>query len=62
MRARHQPFEVIVCENGSTDGTLALARDLADKYPEVVVEHLARADYGAALARRACSRPAAKPS
>jgi glycosyltransferase involved in cell wall biosynthesis len=49
MRARHQPFEVIVCENGSTDGTLALARGLADKYPEVGVEHLARADYGAAL-------------
>jgi glycosyltransferase involved in cell wall biosynthesis len=49
MRARHQPFEVIVCENGSTDGTPALARGLADKYPEVVVVHLVRADYGAAL-------------
>ncbi len=49
MRARHQPFEVIVCENGSTDGTPALARDLADKYSEVGVERLARADYGAAL-------------
>ena len=49
MRSRHQPFEVIVCENGSTDGTLALARGLAEKYPEVVVIHLARADYGAAL-------------
>jgi glycosyltransferase involved in cell wall biosynthesis len=49
MRVRHQLFEVIVCENGSTDDTLSLARGLADKYPEVAVEHLERADYGAAL-------------
>jgi glycosyltransferase AglD len=38
-----------VCENGSTDGTLALARELAEKYPEVRVDHLPEPDYGRAL-------------
>ena len=49
LRDRDVAFELIVCENGSTDGTLALARELADKYDEVRVEHLAAADYGLAL-------------
>jgi glycosyltransferase involved in cell wall biosynthesis len=42
-------FEVLVCENGSADATLEIAHELAEKYPEVVVRHLAAADYGAAL-------------
>lgn len=51
LRARSLPFEVIIVENGSTDATPALANTLAQRYPEVRVETLARADYGAALRR-----------
>jgi glycosyltransferase involved in cell wall biosynthesis len=49
MREQGGAFEVIVVENGSTDGTLEIARDLADEYDEVRVEHLDRPDYGQAL-------------
>ena len=49
LRDRATKFEVIVVENGSRDGTLALARSLLASYPELVVESLTNADYGAAL-------------
>lgn len=49
LRARHVSFEVVIVENGSTDGTFALARELAAKYPEVRAERIAAADYGLAL-------------
>ncbi len=49
MRARGAAFEVVVVENGSTDGTLAIAHDLAARLPEVRVEHRDDADYGRAL-------------
>jgi glycosyltransferase involved in cell wall biosynthesis len=49
LRARGSSFEVLVVENGSTDGTLAIARDIAAEHPEVRVEHRAEADYGRAL-------------
>jgi glycosyltransferase involved in cell wall biosynthesis len=49
LRGQERSFEVVIVENGSTDGTLALARDLANEYAEVRVEHLDAADYGAAL-------------
>jgi glycosyltransferase involved in cell wall biosynthesis len=49
MRARAVPFELIIVENGSTDGTLALANELALTFDEVRVEHLDEADYGRAL-------------
>jgi glycosyltransferase involved in cell wall biosynthesis len=49
LRARESSFEVIVVENGSTDDTLTIARELADAFPEVRVEHRDEADYGQAL-------------
>jgi glycosyltransferase involved in cell wall biosynthesis len=49
LRARSVPFEVIVCENGSTDRTPELALELAKAYPEVRRLTSPRADYGAAL-------------
>jgi glycosyltransferase involved in cell wall biosynthesis len=49
LRARNEAFELIVVENGSTDGTLALARELAGAIPGVIVRSRAVADYGAAL-------------
>lgn len=42
-------FEVIVVENGSRDGTAAIADRLAATTPEVRTLHLPAADYGAAL-------------
>ena len=48
-RAAGDDFEVVVVENGSSDSTLALARELAAELPEVTVRTLAIADYGAAL-------------
>ena len=49
LRVRGEHFEVLVVENGSTDGTLAIARGLAAEFPEVRVEHRDDADYGRAL-------------
>lgn len=41
--------EVVVVENGSTDGTADVAKTLAEELPEVRVVSLEHADYGAAL-------------
>jgi glycosyltransferase involved in cell wall biosynthesis len=49
LRARPRPFEVVICENGSNDGTQDLAGRLAAEHPEVRAESLPAADYGAAL-------------
>ena len=49
LRARGEKFEVIVVENGSTDGTASIADSLAASNPEVRVEHCLEADYGRAL-------------
>ena len=49
LRERGNPFEVVIVENGSTDGTDAIADSLATSFPEVRVEHCADADYGRAL-------------
>jgi glycosyltransferase involved in cell wall biosynthesis len=49
LRARGGAFEVIICENGSTDGTAAVAREAAEKYEEVSCISLPVADYGQAL-------------
>jgi len=50
MQARDYPFEIIVCENGSTDLTTSAATDLARRHPETVkVLSLPEPDYGRAL-------------
>jgi glycosyltransferase involved in cell wall biosynthesis len=47
---RGRDFELLVVENGSTDGTLALARRLAEGEPRLRVLSNRHADYGDALA------------
>ena len=42
-------FEVILCLNGCTDSTPAIAADLSRRIPEVDVILVERADYGAAM-------------
>jgi glycosyltransferase involved in cell wall biosynthesis len=49
LRTRGVAFELIVVENGSSDGTLHIARGLATRHPELRVESRDIADYGAAL-------------
>lgn len=49
LRHRQHAFEVIVCENGSTDRTAQIAADCAGQYTEVRVVALCDADYGQAL-------------
>jgi glycosyltransferase involved in cell wall biosynthesis len=49
LRGRAELFEVLVVENGSTDGTRELADRLARELPEVRSMSLPRADYGHAL-------------
>jgi glycosyltransferase involved in cell wall biosynthesis len=49
LRGRGRDFEVLVVENGSRDGTAALARDLAGEFPELRILSSPQADYGAAL-------------
>jgi glycosyltransferase involved in cell wall biosynthesis len=49
LRDRGLDFEVVVCENGSTDLTAEQAEQVAEKYPEVSVLRSPVADYGRAL-------------
>ena len=49
LTRRGLSFELVVVENGSTDGTLRLARLLAAQLPELRVLALPVANYGAAL-------------
>jgi glycosyltransferase involved in cell wall biosynthesis len=49
LRARGRPFEIVVVENGSTDATAEVARQLIEEVPELRVLTLDRADYGGAL-------------
>jgi glycosyltransferase involved in cell wall biosynthesis len=49
LRARGIGFELVIVENGSDDGTLALANALATELPEVRAQSEAAPDYGRAL-------------
>lgn len=49
LRARGEPFDVHIVENGSTDGTPAIAARLAEQIPEVTTHTTRVADYGEAL-------------
>ncbi|HWC12578.1 MAG TPA: glycosyltransferase family 2 protein [Acidimicrobiales bacterium] len=49
LRSRGRPFEIVIVENGSTDATAKVARELAAEIPELRVLTLDRADYGGAL-------------
>jgi glycosyltransferase AglD len=49
VRASGHGFELLVVENGSSDGTLEIAEQLASEAPEVHVHTLAEPDYGRAL-------------
>jgi glycosyltransferase involved in cell wall biosynthesis len=51
LRERGLDFEVLIVENGSTDGTAALADELAAAHPEVRSLHNPAPDYGLALRR-----------
>ena len=43
------PFEIILSENGSRDGTVSLARSLCEKFPEVHFFSIGEPNYGKAL-------------
>jgi glycosyltransferase involved in cell wall biosynthesis len=42
-------FEIILCENGSGDRTLEIAKSFSRRFPQVKAVHLAHPDYGNAL-------------
>lgn len=51
MAGFSEDYEIILCENGSTDQTLPLARQIATGCPQVVVLTSTEASYGAAIRR-----------
>jgi glycosyltransferase involved in cell wall biosynthesis len=42
-------YEILLSENGSSDRTMAIAEELSEKYPQVLVHSLGEANYGRAL-------------
>lgn len=44
-----QDCEIVLVENGSTDSTLQISRDLGNEHPIISVASLPRANYGSAL-------------
>jgi glycosyltransferase AglD len=49
LGALGSPFEILIAENGSTDGSVAIADRLAARFDAVTVTHQPIADYGFAL-------------
>jgi glycosyltransferase AglD len=49
LEERKEDFEVVVCENGSTDDTVAEAKRLSERYPAVHLVQTPEPDYGRAL-------------
>ncbi len=47
----HLPWVITIADNGSSDTTLSVASDLAEKYPEVQVIHLDQKGRGRALGK-----------
>lgn len=46
---KHETYEIILCENGSSDQTLPLAYEIAETRPQVMVLTSPHASYGAAI-------------
>lgn len=42
-------FEIVLCENGSTDGTLGIIRRLASRYRQISYDSLPMADFSSAV-------------
>ena len=51
LRATGIPFEIVICENGSTDGTLEYVKTFRDSHPDVQLVQITAGDYGLALRR-----------
>lgn len=51
LRPLNWSYEIVLAENGSRDGTLAIAEELAAKYPEVRFFSFGEPNYGGALRR-----------
>ncbi|KAA0253682.1 MAG: glycosyltransferase, partial [Chloroflexi bacterium] len=51
LKGQSYSSEVIVVENGSTDGTLPIANDFAKEYPNLIVIHEDRNGKGNAVRR-----------
>ncbi len=49
LRELDEPYELILAENGSTDDTIKIAEDLAQRFPQVMVRSLGEPNYGEAL-------------
>ncbi len=49
LEARGVDYELLLAENGSSDQTLNLAQDLAERHPRVRAFHVPQPDYGAAM-------------
>lgn len=51
LRELDEPYELILAENGSTDDTVKIASELAERFPQVMVRSLGEPNYGEALKR-----------
>lgn len=51
LRELDEPYELILAENGSTDDTIKIASELAERFPQVQVRSLGEPNYGEALKR-----------